>query len=441
MSSQHVIDEYINEVVHRKSIYHSDYLEIKRKVENSTAKYKGRTIDFLYQPMFFDSTDIERLKTASEMLMNIIDKVIQEYLRNKQFREHFGFSDLMEQLILVDPGYSTNAPMARFDVFYKYHDDFKFCEFNGDGTSAMNETNTLERIFFQSDIIKNLQKRHRLYYHELFYSWIEEIIGLYREYGGSDNPNVAIVDWDGVATVEEFEEFKKRFEKKGFPTVIADPRVLEYKNGKLYYKDFRIDLVYRRALTWELVERSEQVKDFLDAYKDGAVCVVGPMRSQIMHNKKLFAILKDDKKTSFLNRQERDFINKYIPYTRVFDGSADQIAYMMENKDELVLKHQDRYAGKGVYLGRDYSEYEWKNIIYDAKYKGEYILQEFYQPGQGDFVVFDDEGNLEIQPYNYILGLYMYNRKFSGLYTRLSKNNIIANMEGYMVAPNIIIKS
>ena len=37
--------------------------------------------------------------------------------KNPEFRKLYGFSPLLEQLILKDPGYSMTVPMARYDIF------------------------------------------------------------------------------------------------------------------------------------------------------------------------------------------------------------------------------------------------------------------------------------------------------------------------------------
>ncbi len=50
----------------------------------------------------------------------------------------------LEELILNRPTYYSPIPIARIDIFYNEKTgDFKFCEFNTDGTSAMNEDRKL----------------------------------------------------------------------------------------------------------------------------------------------------------------------------------------------------------------------------------------------------------------------------------------------------------
>ena len=97
--------------------FYQDYLTVKNHVENSTAIYMGKPVDFIYQPMFFSQDDIARFQQLTDTLTGILRKVIAQYRKSPDFRRLFGFSPLAEELILLDPGYRYSFPVARFDVF------------------------------------------------------------------------------------------------------------------------------------------------------------------------------------------------------------------------------------------------------------------------------------------------------------------------------------
>jgi hypothetical protein len=85
------------------------------------------------------------------MMMQIIKKVTDRYLEDPAFRRYFGFSPLLEQLILKDPGYRYPVPMSRIDMFYDLiSGHFEFCEINTDGSSGMVEARELQRIIGES---------------------------------------------------------------------------------------------------------------------------------------------------------------------------------------------------------------------------------------------------------------------------------------------------
>lgn len=440
MNVRKLYNEYEDIVLNNQERSLEDYKKVLKKVAESPAKYKGEPVEFLYQPLLLGEDDYKRFEGIIDQLMIILNKVIQEYLNNEKFRSFFGFSPILEKLILKDPGYSTNVPMGRFDIFYNLDGNFQFCELNADGSSGMAEARELQSIIGDSFAVGELKKKYKLRDSELFYSWADALFTNYKEWSKSDvKPQIAIIDWLEGDPPSEFIEFQKIFESLGSKTVIADPRDLVYKDGFLYYKDFKIDCVYRRAVTWELIERKDEVKDFIDAYLDDAVCVVGPLRSQIIHNKIIFAILHDPTKTPFLTDEERAFIKRHVPYTTIFDIENDDLVLnTKKDKDELVLKPMDKYASNGVRIGRDFTDDEWENII-KKEAKEEYILQQLCPiPRLPMAMVKDDD--IRFVDNNYLIGMFVYNEKLQGLYTRTGTKNIIGSVVECYTVPNFIVQ-
>lgn len=438
-TTRELYDLYEDIVTRNEAVFLQDHKDIMKKVAASPAKYKGNPVEFLYQPLLLSDEDFKRFQNLTDMLMVILNKVIQQYLEEPKFRSYFGFSSLLEKLILKDPGYKINIPMGRFDIFYHLDGTFQFCELNADGSSGMVEARELQKIIGESFAVTELKKKYSLKDFEVFNSWAETLLANYREFSKTEEkPQIAIIDWFDGEPPSEFVEFQKTFESFGCKTIIASPSDLTYRDQKLYYGDFRIDCVYRRAVTWEIIEHEEEVGDFINAYLDGNVCVVGPLRSQVIHNKIVFAILHDEEKTSFLNEEERAFVKRHIPYTREFYAAdKDLVNFAIENKDTLVLKPMDRYASKGVCIGVDYSAEEWERIIQNIA-EEEYILQELCKiPKLPMAMVKDDTVNF-IES-NYLIGLFMYNEKLQGLYTRTGTKNIIGSIVECYTAPNFVV--
>jgi len=427
-----------NLVLKNQADSYEDFREICNKIQHSNAKYAGEYVQTLYDPHFWDSTDIFCFKNLNEILTSICNKTIKRYLENKDFRKNFKFSKSLEKLIDIDPGYKNYFPMARYDIFYTDPSNYKLCEINTDGTSAMNETNTLEKIFLESKIIKFLKNYYRIKYYELFNSWLQELLVIYKEFGGNNKPNIAIIDFEGLGTHEEFITFQKCFKEHGYNTIIADPRELVYENNVLYYKDFAIDLIYRRAVTKEAEKRIKEIKPLIAAYRNKDVCMVGPFRSQIIHSKVFFAVIKNKNLNDYLSPEEKEFVKNYIPETYIFDKEKHLIKAKKE-KDSFVLKPFDKYSARGVFIGKNYSDDEWKKIANDCFEKDDYLLQEFCPPPQKEYTVFKDK-EPQLEKYNSTLGLFIYNEKFKGLYSRIGKNLVIGGSVGYKVLPNFFIK-
>ncbi len=438
--SQEVYNQFNKSIKANLNLCYKDYLLAKGKVANSTAIYKGEPVEFLYQGLFYSESEYKELKKLLNGLNSILDKVINEYKNNPVFRSYFAFSDLMEELILINPGYTNNFPMGRFDIFYEESGQHKFCELNADGASAMNEVRVIQNVIYDSLASQEILKNYNLKKFELFYSWIDSLLDNYREFnnGVDDKPNIAIVDFDGDGTISEFKEFQKRFIQSGYQTVICDPRELKYINGYLYYNDIKIKLVYRRATTIRLIEKADFISDFLNAYRDGAVCVVGGLVSQIIHNKVLFAILHDYDKVSFLNEDDKAFIKNHIPYTKIIDFQDIELIKKIKNqKDRWILKPFDQYAGKGVYAGKDFEDKRWNDII-DKNINSEYIVQEYINVPQCEMAYADKQ--LRFEDFGYLLGLFSYNQRLTGLYTRAGRKSIIGAIAESFTVPNYIYR-
>ena len=436
MDWEKINNEYINLIEKNPYEYYEDYKKTLEAVRNSTAIYKGEPVPFLYHPMFYTPEDVKDFEYIGKIIMSIANKVAKRYMDFPEYRTKFEYSKLLEDLILIDEGYHINVPIGRFDIFYGGKDNFKFCEFNTDGSSAMNEDNTLARILMDTKAINNMKKKYNISYFELIYKWVEESIKIFKKFNPDiEKPNVAIVDFKESGTPYEFEEFKKAYINKGFKAVVADPRELKYIDGKLYFKDIKIDLIYRRIVTKEFVDRIDEIEDLVNAYKDGSVCMIGSLKSQIMHNKIIFKVLHEKETLQFLTEEERNFIKKHIPYTEEFNGE-DIYKEVLKNKDKYILKPKDLYASKGVYAGKSFSSEDWKRIA-DESLGKEYICQEFCEPFTREFVNFED-GKLKVSKLKTITGIFMYNEKFEGLYTRLGKSTIISGLHDYYTVPNIV---
>lgn len=430
--------KYLEIVRNKKEDYYRDYIDSKEKVMNSSAIYEGKPVPFLYNPMFFTEKDINTFNNLTDTLMTILNKVISKYIESKEYRKKFGYSKELEELILIDHKYKISVPIARFDIFYDDEENFKFCELNADGTSAMNETNVLEKILLQSKAIKEIEKEYKLDYFELVNRWVDESIDIYKEWSNGDKPtNIAIVDFKGAKTSNEFEEFKEAYVRKGYKAEIVDPRDFKYLNGKLYYGDTKIDLIYRRLVTTDLMSKIDEIPDFINGYKNQAACFVGPIRSQIIHNKIIFSILHDKDTLSFLTAGERKFIKEHIPYTMELTEELHREVIL--NKDKYVLKPKDLYASKGVYIGIDNSKEEWERKL-NKCIGEEYLVQEFVLPYTKPMIDFNQDGESRIFDFKHIIGLYMYREKFVGMYTRVNDDNNISSLYDCYTVPNIIVQ-
>lgn len=434
MFNEKYVREYIEIIKKDSATYGADYLDYVEKIANSSAIYRGEPVPGLYQGIFYDEVTAAVWEQIATTMISISNKVTRHYLENPAYRKQFGFPEEMEKLILHDPGYDMAIPMARYDIFYNDPENFWFCECNTDGSSAMNEDNTLGRLLLESKGMREFSKRYSLHNRDYFTPWVEKSLALYREIKGVSPTTIAIADFKESGTPYEFIEFQKHYEAKGIQTVLPDLRELRYENGALMFEDHVIDMVYRRVTTSELVEKADQAKAFIEAYYDNAFVCVGSMRSQVLHNKIAFAILHTEETKALLTQKEREFVEKHIPFTA--ELNQDSKAHVLANKDRYIIKPSDSRGSQGVYVGRDYSQEAYEALI-DEVLKGQAIYQTYIDAANMDFAFFDKEGAFSVQQFVPLFGMFIYMEEFAGIYTRVGAEHIISGLTSYFVAPNI----
>jgi hypothetical protein len=151
----------------------------------------------------------------------------------------------------------------------------------------------------------------------------------------------------------------------------------------LYAGDFRVDVIYKRVLITELVERGGMDHPVVRAVLDNNVCMVNPFRCKILYKKTSLAVLSDERNEHLFDKEEMRAINDHSPWTRtveerhtVREGKPiDLIPYIQKYRNQFVLKPSDEYGGKGIVLGWLASDEEWNQTIQTAL-EIPYIVQE-----------------------------------------------------------------
>ena len=288
--------------------------QFEERVQQSLFKFGRFAIPTFFKPYFLTPKQEKNIKNVTETMHRILEKVIQIYFEEPSLRRLFNLSKEAAELIAIDPGYKRNVNVARFDSFME-GDSLKLIELNTDSPAGMGYADLLEDIFFETHELEDFLHAFHFRRDHRRQKLLESILGAYAEFqgGSTHHPRIAIVDWRTVRTRPEFEALKSFFEERGYPTTIADPRDLRLKQGKLYHDDFQIDLVYRRVITNELLEKLDEVKDFIEAYRKHAVCVVNSFRSKLAGTKTVLSILTTPEYDHFFTEEENKVKTENIP--------------------------------------------------------------------------------------------------------------------------------
>lgn len=420
-------------------------LKMKDYLDHTTFCHDGRHLNALYFPKVFTPEDLAIFKNLIVITHTIFEKIIRRYQCDADYRKLFPFSDELAELIAIPSGYDSVLPMARFDIFYdEATQDFKFCEINTDGTSAMNEVRELNNALHYNLGFRKLTKYHDFKSFKLFDTWIDRMMNLYRHGDAPiQDPTVAIVDFiddtpSKQDSLAEFRVFQRHFEKKGVHAVIADIRSLTYTDGVLRTAEGDpVHVIYRRAVTADILEHYDEVQGFIAAVKDQAVTLFGPMCTQVIHNKWLFAVIHNDATKAFLSPAENEFVALHFPMTRDLTEDAIRDLDALATKDRWIVKPMDGYACHGVYAGVDCSDEQWRDILTEYA-EAPTIIQEYVTPYRSANIDFSSRSP-RIEEYINMTGLYVFDGRFAGFYSRQSNGGIVRSGDNEKVVPTLEI--
>ena len=193
-------------------------------LQGSTAIVHHQVVAASFVPRLFDAQTYRIMKETAETAHRILVKVIEHYLADPAYRRAFDFDPRLEELILLPRGYDAVLPFARVDTFLDEDDGrIKFCEFNADGSSGMNENREITTSVAQSKTFEEFANRHHVEGCELFESWVDKFLDIYATYERRvENPCIAICDYLENGVVDEFHIYAGLFRQRGVECVVAD---------------------------------------------------------------------------------------------------------------------------------------------------------------------------------------------------------------------------
>lgn len=340
------------------------------------------TCPFL-RPHIVARSQYQDVAQAARTIAQAFENLVRQALVDEELLEIFGLTAAETTMARIDPGYSRLCVTSRLDA-YLTEAGFQFLEYNAETPAGVGDQMQLEKVLFGLSHMKEFLQRHAHWRPEPHRHLLQALVSAYREWGGEEeHPQIAIVDWKGVATESEFRVLQQYFATEGYEAIIADPHELHYDGELLAAGDFRIDILYKRVVIHEFLERCDENHPLARAYADGRICMANSFRTKIAHKKAGFAILSDPRYAHLFTSAEIEIFQRHIPWTRsvarertTFEGAEHDLITLIERERErLVLKPNDDYGGHGVFLGWETSPEEWQHAISSALERP-YVVQE-----------------------------------------------------------------
>lgn len=387
------------------------------------------TCSFL-RPHILHRRQYDEIKYAAETIADAFEKVANAALNHPHVMKLLCMTSREEEMARIDPGYTRLCVTSRLDS-YITQNGFCFLEYNADTPAGVGDQMQLEKLLFDLLPMQSFLAKHRHWLPQPQDALLNSLLKAYREWGGEvERPNIAIVDWPNVPTSSEFRVLKDYFIARGYDAVITDPTDLTYDGNSLSVDGFRIDILYKRVVIHEFLNKFDQEHPLIRAYKDGNVFMANSFRSKLVHKKSSFAVLTDPAYHDLFEPSELELIRKHVPWTRLvrptittFRGAEwDLLSLISKHREEFVLKPNDDYGGRGVLLGWEMNAEDWEAAVTNALTKP-YVVQERVNslktriPAYSDRVCLD-QMYLDLNPF-------LFENKVEGALIRLSAGPLL----------------
>jgi uncharacterized circularly permuted ATP-grasp superfamily protein len=334
-----------------------------------------RPLCTVLRPRFLTPEQYTLLQERIAVLLGAFDRMLQAALSNPKLLAQFGLLDWERMLALEDLRIPA-SPVSRLDAFFDPADGrLRFTEYNAETPAGSGYNDALSELFLAIPAAGPFLRTHALRPLPACANVLHALLAAYQQWSGlRDAPVIGILDWKVVPTYSEFVLYRDYFTAMGLECVIADVRECELINGRLIAAGTPIDLIYKRVLIGELVEREGLEHPIVRAVRSGAVCMVNPFRCKILHKKASLAVLSDERNAALFDGPEQRVIAEHIPWTRLveertteFQGKRiDLLPWMAQNRERLVLKPNDEYGGAGIVLGWEVSDSAWAAAVAQA---------------------------------------------------------------------------
>lgn len=407
------------------------FFEQMRAAQHELGLLQGSraTCPFL-RPHILPRAQYETVNRAAETLARACEKIASAALADDALLALLNLTPAEEEAARIEPRYSRLCVSSRLDGLMSAA-GFQFLEYNAETPAGVGDQMQLEKVLFRLPALKQFLETNSHWLPQPHRALLTSLLKAYREWGGKeDKPRIGIIDWEGVPTSSEFRTLKNYFDAEGHAALIADPHDLEYNGDYLSVDGFRIDIVYKRVVIHEFLNRFGLDHPLVRAYRDGRVCMANSFRTKLTHKKSTFAVLSDPAYSHLFDGAELEMIRKHIPWTRyvrpsrtVFHGSEfDLETLVLNERERFVLKPNDDYGGHGVFLGWESSREEWQGTV-KAALSRPYVVQERVALEKTNIPAYSDRVYLDelFMDYN----PFLFQNEAEGALIRLSASSLL----------------
>ncbi|HET7464661.1 MAG TPA: hypothetical protein VFJ82_25690 [Longimicrobium sp.] len=193
---------------------------------------------------------------------------------------------------------------------------------------------------------------------------------------------------------------------------------------ELTFREAEVSIGERRVHVYYAFDSKGPPMPVLRAQLAGGIRVYNGGLTRMWHDKRNLALLSENEGLEAWKEEERELIRDHIPWTRLVSprtttwrGAEVRFPdFLLDHRDDLVLKPGLGAGGKDVYVGRYLAPDAWEARVSKAVEEGTWIVQErvesrpyFYPPRPGAAPV----------PHTVVWGLFCTGWRYGGGFLRM----------------------
>lgn len=438
--------DWLDNRIENASELNAELFQLLRAGQSEQGLVHGtRPISPFLRPLVLPRSLYQLISRAAETLAPAFERIAAAALEDEEVMAELGMTEREERMARIDPGYKNLCVNSRLDTFISAT-GFHFLEYNAESPAGLTDQMLVENMLFRLPHMKEFLARYPNWRPEPHRRLLRALSETYREWGGKlERPLIAIVDWKGVSTEREFDVLKTYFEREGYPTLICDPYELEYDGTRLYAQGRAIDIVYKRVIIHEFLEKFDETHPLARAYAERKVLVANSFRTKLAHKKASFAIISDPRYEYLFTPEQIACARAHIPWTRriragttTFDGEEANLPDLIKRKRrELVIKPNDDYGGHGVLIGEETTQQDWEQAILQG-FEEPFVVQQrvpvekIMMPGYTDKIEWE-EMLVDFDPF-------LFRNEMDGGLARLSSSSLCNVSSGGGVTALLVLE-
>lgn len=409
----------------------SDFVKLDKMANSHEHVIWNKAFDLLPSIVFIPETEHTYNQELLKHYFLLLQKVIYLYKENSSIRKFYNFTEEIETLCCLQTKGHLDTVICRFDTYISSN-GMKILENNCDCPAGVIFTGRHAKLILNSPTINRFIEENTINKFPEIYSddcFLNTLLKAHENrVGNLISPKICILQERGKTSLE-VQAMLLLLEEKGISTIISYPDSLHYENNTLYANGEAVNLVWNKINTCYFNNYPTSIpgiKALFQSVKENSITHLNSFASRyICENKKTLALFYDENFKDLFNVEEHKLINKLLPFAVMlnkefvtFNGvnsSAAKIAKLFKN--QFVIKHPYDIRGEGVIIGMETLETDWEKYV-DQLIHHDCIIQEYIKPPQ---VEINPGLDSKTQFYNVSLDCFMFNGKFVGYGSKLSK--------------------